>query len=617
MNLYSGEQVIIKEARLGSTPTTTNCRYRLWDLKKNEFNLLNNRYFQKNINLPKPEDIFHYKDSFFIIEKKINGITLRKFISQNPLLVTKKYKGNFSNYNRHLKNIIENILLLIFSIHQAGYIMNDISDDNFLIDLTTDKVSVIDIESISKMEENKYRDVETARYILRKPENLTDINADYYKLSLLFLYLIFGKINEFLVDEHFFEKRFQLLKDKMSTIQKDVVNFSLWLYKKSKNNFVDLNTEKIIINKFKFRKFDEEALDNRNLSTSEILTQIKKYYIHKFNLKFDDKFKGTNYLGDLTKYTLTYGILGSMILGKKLAWISEVNLKELIQKVHIEINKNVEKNQLNNGLFFGLAGAALFDYYMDIPFEDNVYLFKLINRINSETNTSFANGLAGIIYALQEMSKNKGYPDFKEIIDSISLSHKEPNNNDEGFEYGDIGWAYILLREYKVSSKTFYLNVASKILKRSTSKYLNEKPFMGISYNSKLWPNIRCPYFMYGSAGLIYVLSLFYNMTGQFNWKIMEKYLTSLNQPYAYNYGFNNGAAGILYVLIKIKEQKDIPGNISQKINSMILNYKRMLLFHYQNKNEVLGWPTDGQIDFADDIGSGTLGIYLVLRKLI
>lgn len=140
---------------------------------------------------------------------------------------------------------------------------------------------------------------------------------------------------------------------------------------------------------------------------------------------------------------------------------------------------------------------------------------------------------------------------------------------------------------------------------------------MGISYNSKLWPNIRCPYFMYGSAGLIYVLSLFYNMTGQFNWKIMEKYLTSLNQPYAYNYGFNNGAAGILYVLIKIKEQKDIPENISQKINSMILNYKRMLLFHYQNKNEVLGWPTDGQIDFADDIGSGTLGIYLVLRKLI
>lgn len=54
---------------------------------------------------------------------------------------------------------------------------------------------------------------------------------------------------------------------------------------------------------------------------------------------------------------------------------------------------------------------------------------------------------------------------------------------------------------------------------------------------------------MNGSAGLIYVLSKYYQVVGKVDWNLMEKYIDSLNLPFTYNYGVNNGTAGILLTI--------------------------------------------------------------------
>ncbi|WP_223660943.1 hypothetical protein [Lactobacillus johnsonii] len=54
---------------------------------------------------------------------------------------------------------------------------------------------------------------------------------------------------------------------------------------------------------------------------------------------------------------------------------------------------------------------------------------------------------------------------------------------------------------------------------------------------------------MNGSAGLIYVLSKYYQVVGKVDWNLMEKYIDSLNLPFTYNYGVNNRTAGILLTI--------------------------------------------------------------------
>ena len=48
------------------------------------------------------------------------------------------------------------ILDMITALHTHGYVLNDISDDNFIYDEETKKVSLIDVETIQLQKENKY-----------------------------------------------------------------------------------------------------------------------------------------------------------------------------------------------------------------------------------------------------------------------------------------------------------------------------------------------------------------------------------------------------------------------------------------------------------------------------
>ena len=114
---------------------------------------------------------------------------------------------------------------------------------------------------------------------------------------------------------------------------------------------------------------------------------------------------------------------------------------------------------------------------------------------------------------------------------------------------------------------------------------------------------------MNGSAGLIYVLSKYYQVVGKVDWNLMEKYIDSLNLPFTYNYGVNNGTAGNLLTIDNILYNfKPIPNSAYKKLknsNYIILN----IYYSYVNSKQHLGWPSDGQTFISDDLGTGTLGI--------
>lgn len=123
---------------------------------------------------------------------------------------------------------------------------------------------------------------------------------------------------------------------------------------------------------------------------------------------------------------------------------------------------------------------------------------------------------------------------------------------------------------------------------------------------------------MNGSAGLIYVLSKYYQIVGKVDWNLMEKYIDSLNLPFTYNYGVNNGTAGILLTIDNILYNlKPIPNPVYKKLKKLKSYYIKHIYYSYVNSKQHMGWPSDGQTFISDDLGAGTLGILYVLISSI
>ena len=72
---------------------------------------------------------------------------------------------------------------------------------------------------------------------------------------------------------------------------------------------------------------------------------------------------------------------------------------------------------------------------------------------------------------------------------------------------------------------------------------------------------------MNGSAGLVFILFKYYCLTDNVNWDLLDRYIDSLDLPFTYNYGMNNGTSGILLVIKTIlRSRKKIPKRLYTKL---------------------------------------------------
>lgn len=562
--------------------------------------------------MPKYIDQLYIDESFYIVEEKIDGLSLRELLQQNSMLNKNQSKNKKLDLDNDLINIWRQILTFITRLHSSGYVLNDISDDNFIYNRQTKEIALVDVETIQPQKKNCYSEIATNNFCIRMPLNLDDYNKDCYKLSLLMFYTVFNKVNDFIFDKNFFIKRFNLLKEKLTTNQKIILSSAFTLYSLSKSNRLN-NTSNLCdtLDLKKLSKYDNNELNA--VSIKELIdlkdNLLTQYTIHSSNLV--DYLKCTPYVGEATTCSLIYGKLGAILALKN--ELKDIDMTATIHKAKSAIIELESKKQLNLGLFFGLAGTTLFEFYTNTTFEQNYSLIKLLERIKNEPqNNTLCNGYAGITLALQLISNKKGYPDFTKHITSMLKKLKKDigNTTDEGLEYGDLGTALVFLMEYKRTKNINYLSSVKLILKNYLEIYKNEDPFTGISYNSKKWPNIRSPYLMNGSAGLVFILFKYYCLTDNVNWDLLDRYIDSLDLPFTYNYGMNNGTAGILLVIKTIlRSRKKIPKRLYTKLKHLNDYYNNHLFSSFINSKKHSGWPSDGQAFISDDIGAGTLGI--------
>ncbi|MDN6035484.1 MAG: serine/threonine-protein kinase, partial [Lactococcus lactis] len=179
---------MVKEARLGALPDKNESIYRAWNLKKNETTILRNNKIRTLINMPKYIDQLYIDESFYIVEEKIDGLSLRELLQQNSMLNKNQSKNKKLDLDNDLINIWRQILTFITRLHSSGYVLNDISDDNFIYNRQTKEIALVDVETIQPQKKNCYSEIATNNFCIRMPLNLDDYNKDCYKLSLLMFY---------------------------------------------------------------------------------------------------------------------------------------------------------------------------------------------------------------------------------------------------------------------------------------------------------------------------------------------------------------------------------------------------------------------------------------------
>lgn len=533
-NIYEGvdaetkKHVIVKEARLGALPSRNDSVYRAWNLKRNEVKILKDKKIRHIINMPRYIDSLYIEDSYYIIEEKLNGISMREFIQQNGLLNKTQSVKERNELDKNLFNMWRQILDAITQLHKSGYIINDISDDNFIYNQESKRIALVDTETLQSKNCNVYSKIATNNFCIRMPEKLDDYNKDCYKLALLMFYTVFNKINDFAFDKAFFIKRFNLLKDKLTKNQKSIVYAAFNIYSLSKLNKLGASfnlTDTLDLTNLNTSKYNEEIVDISEKEIKNLKSKILAQYRDNFS-DLLDYLKSTPYVGEVSEYSLVYGKLGTILVLKN--ELKDLDMTSIINKMKSKIVELNVKRQLNLGLFFGLAGTTLFEFYIDTPFERNYSLIKLLERLKNEPqNNSLCNGYAGIAFALQKISKKKGYPDFTEQINSILSKLKDDigKTQDEGIEYGDLGSALVFLNQYTITKERSYLSNVETILKNYSDKYKDDNLFTGISYNLHKWKDIRSPYLMCGSAGLIFILFEYLSITDNVNWKLINKYI--------------------------------------------------------------------------------------------
>ncbi|SET25084.1 Protein kinase domain-containing protein [Oceanobacillus limi] len=619
----NGKGIIIKEGRLGGIPLVNEPLYRAQKARKNEFEFFNKNHNKYNLLLPRAIDYFYEGDSIFIVVEKLKGKSLREFISETPLAKPKKSEKEKIDFINTLKRIFDEIFEFVLQLHSNGYVLNDISDDNFLI-TSRNQISLIDAEGISTIEDNEWYLMGTDRFMYRIPKGIRSDLKDIYMTSQLILYSIIGKNRGYFFDESFYEKEYETILPRLPVGTKDIFEAGILLRDTvlrgySLENLGDKFKETLFKHNNKSPvKINVETEKDLNLISriENIETVLLKYYsnIIADNPENIFKFRTSDYLDN--RLSLIYGLPGVSLCLHDFNIIDERQLLDtanILQQFAMETDNT---SKLNDGLIFGKAGLALYLAQSGIPIENNHFFFSMIKKIKELNfdNLDFANGLSGIYTSLKLINTNKEYPKINKWVDIVRKKLESitmPISDYQGLEYGNIGVAYSLIF---AEQKDYNWETIYNIINEDLKTVSEDSYFSGLSYNIKEWPNIRSPYVFAGGAGLILPLLHHYHKNGGHNWDFILDLVTSLDSPFTYNYGITYGSAGLALVIMGILLLPDIPDEIKEKFEYILTHNINYTITHFQNNSKVIGFLGDKQSFYADDFGNGGLGILKILK---
>ncbi len=144
----TGQSVIIKEAR-----PYTNCwsvGERFWDavyLLNREYEVL--RRLEGLDFVPAPVDLFQVWEHTFLVEERVEGLTLNAYWAQEDAILAPYIRraGSIERFVPKFKQVAEALIRMVKAVHERGVLLGDLSPRNILINAETLQMWFIDFES--------------------------------------------------------------------------------------------------------------------------------------------------------------------------------------------------------------------------------------------------------------------------------------------------------------------------------------------------------------------------------------------------------------------------------------------------------------------------------------
>jgi len=179
------------------------------------YNKINNLTYTENI-----IEIFEYKEHCFISRNYEKAVTLKKFISQNPPIIQRF-------------EILRNLTLPLFEIHQHGIVHTDLKPEQFLI--LEDKIIIIDFDHCIDDGLHIYSPAFTNYWY--SPEHIHDKNISFHSDVFTFGLIVY----KLLTNIHPFYKMINLGKYDEAILNKKEYTPINKIYKNSlPEDFADL-----------------------------------------------------------------------------------------------------------------------------------------------------------------------------------------------------------------------------------------------------------------------------------------------------------------------------------------------------------------------------------------
>jgi serine/threonine protein kinase len=189
-----GTKVFVKEARAhnGHTPDGRDAKFRL----RAEYQTLQEIHAAHPGLCPAPADLFDYWENSFLVTELVSGETLNRWIVRSmAVLKTGAEPGEFADYYRRCRDILDRVEAAVAALHDLGFIFTDLNPRNIMIG-DDDQVRLVDFEAAQRIGE-RLTPMGAPGYFPPEATNRKSLDAldprylDQYALSAIALGMLF------------------------------------------------------------------------------------------------------------------------------------------------------------------------------------------------------------------------------------------------------------------------------------------------------------------------------------------------------------------------------------------------------------------------------------------
>jgi serine/threonine protein kinase len=616
---HSGHRVVIKEARPRVNVMLDG--YDAVETLKKEYRLLS--LVADTGIAPKPVDLFHEWEHWFLVEEYIEGHTLSAHSARNNVLLrTRAENGDYDEWYRHFRTVFIDLVRAISIVHSRKIVFGDLSPNNVMVPASNTGVKLIDFEGAYEIGVDQPSTFYTPGFISQKRllGSAATLEDDFYSLGAVLLAYLFP-LNGLFHLEPEAKQRIMRAIQKDAQMPKAIIDLALALM--DPNPAPRTSAAELIATVESSPAFTTPATTEPEAPEEDyrkVLEGIEDHicvaadYSRKDRLfPADPKIFVTNPL------SLAYGAAGVIYA------LQKVSGKVPQQAYDWILSHKITLDLYPPGLYVGLSGIAWSLLEIGAVLEaEKLCRLASTSRLLDDSPDIFY-GIAGWGLTNLRFFEETGDEFYLEMARRAGrrlvadAQHHErgchwgsATSTSLGFAHGASGIGLFLLYLYLATNNHRFLEIGQQALEFDLSFGIDTVD-AGLSWGKVSdMPSTVYPYWRYGSAGVGAALLRFHKLLGGERYRrILDRIFIDTDRKYASFPGRFIGLAGIGDFLLDMYRFNPAP---------MYLESARKVgrgLMHFRVNRHGMAFPGDMLSRLSCDYGTGSAGIALFLKKLV